>query len=93
MRRRDREINELFEIESILSNVMVCRIGLADGGATYIIPVCFGYTPGTIYPPSALSGKKLRCWRKIKGAVLRLTRVKPSYELSVRAHGESEIKG
>jgi nitroimidazol reductase NimA-like FMN-containing flavoprotein (pyridoxamine 5'-phosphate oxidase superfamily) len=32
MRRRDREINELFEIESILSNAMVCRIGLADGG-------------------------------------------------------------
>ena len=64
MRRIDREINDLFEIESILNDAPVCRIGLADGGEPYIVPVCFGYMNGTIYLHSALSGKKIAMLEK-----------------------------
>ena len=59
MRRTDREITDLIEIESILNDAIVCRIGLADGGEPYIVPVCFGYLDGTIYLHSAMAGKKI----------------------------------
>jgi nitroimidazol reductase NimA-like FMN-containing flavoprotein (pyridoxamine 5'-phosphate oxidase superfamily) len=64
MRRRDREIPDLFEIESILDNAMVCRIGLADDDHPYIVPVCFGYSDGIIYIHSYLSGKKIDMLKK-----------------------------
>ena len=66
MRRSDREINDIYEIEYFLNNAMVCRIGLADGGDPYTVPVCFGYTNGTIYPHSALSGKNCDAGEKSK---------------------------
>jgi nitroimidazol reductase NimA-like FMN-containing flavoprotein (pyridoxamine 5'-phosphate oxidase superfamily) len=59
MRRIDREITALFEIESILNDAAVCRIGLADGDEPYIVPVCFGYMDNTIYLHSAMAGKKI----------------------------------
>jgi nitroimidazol reductase NimA-like FMN-containing flavoprotein (pyridoxamine 5'-phosphate oxidase superfamily) len=59
MKRTDREITNIVEIESILNASMVCRSGLADGSEPHIIPVCFGNLPGIIYLHSFLSGKKL----------------------------------
>jgi nitroimidazol reductase NimA-like FMN-containing flavoprotein (pyridoxamine 5'-phosphate oxidase superfamily) len=59
MKRTDHEITDIFEIESILNDATVCRIGLADASEPYIIPVCFGYVPGSIYLHSSVSGKKI----------------------------------
>jgi nitroimidazol reductase NimA-like FMN-containing flavoprotein (pyridoxamine 5'-phosphate oxidase superfamily) len=59
MRRTDRETTDSFEIESILNDAPVCRIGLADGDEPYIVPVCFGYMDHTIYLHSAMAGKKI----------------------------------
>jgi len=59
MRRDDREITNCFEIESILQHAIVCRIGLAVGDESYIVPVSFGYENRTIYFHSALAGKKI----------------------------------
>jgi nitroimidazol reductase NimA-like FMN-containing flavoprotein (pyridoxamine 5'-phosphate oxidase superfamily) len=92
MRRSDREITDLFEIVSILNAATVCRIGIADSGEPYLIPVCFGYIHGTINIHSPLSGKKLRCWRKIPGAALRLTSVTPSFVMSARVHRGCDTK-
>jgi nitroimidazol reductase NimA-like FMN-containing flavoprotein (pyridoxamine 5'-phosphate oxidase superfamily) len=64
MRRTDREITDLYEIESILNDAVVCRIGLADGGEPYIVPVCFGYLDKTIYFHSAIGGKKISILEK-----------------------------
>jgi nitroimidazol reductase NimA-like FMN-containing flavoprotein (pyridoxamine 5'-phosphate oxidase superfamily) len=64
MIRTDREITDLSEIESILNNAMVCRIGMADAGEPYIVPVCFGYSDGKIYLHSAVSGKKITLLEK-----------------------------
>jgi nitroimidazol reductase NimA-like FMN-containing flavoprotein (pyridoxamine 5'-phosphate oxidase superfamily) len=59
MRRADRQITDIFEIESILTSATVCRIGLADANEPYIVPVCFGYRDKKIYFHSAASGKKI----------------------------------
>jgi nitroimidazol reductase NimA-like FMN-containing flavoprotein (pyridoxamine 5'-phosphate oxidase superfamily) len=64
MRREDREITDSFEIESILYNAIVCRIGLADGDEPYIVPLSFGYEDKTIYLHSALEGKKISMLKK-----------------------------
>jgi nitroimidazol reductase NimA-like FMN-containing flavoprotein (pyridoxamine 5'-phosphate oxidase superfamily) len=60
MKRTDREITDVLEIESILHKALVCRIGLANGNEPYIVPVCFGYLPGRIYLHSSMSGKKIQ---------------------------------
>jgi hypothetical protein len=59
MRRIDRQITDIFEIESILTSATVCRIGLADANEPYIVPVCFGYMNKIIYFHSAVFGKKI----------------------------------
>ncbi|WAC05100.1 MAG: pyridoxamine 5'-phosphate oxidase family protein [Methanoregula sp.] len=64
MRRKEREITDKAEVESILSGALVCRIGLADGGEPYVVPVCFGYGDGTMYLHSAHEGKKIDMLKK-----------------------------
>ena len=64
MKRSDREIIDIVEIESILNEAQVCRIGLSDGVEPYIVPLCFGYIDGTIYLHSAKSGKKIEILKK-----------------------------
>jgi uncharacterized protein len=64
MRRIDREISDMSEIESVIKNATVCRIGLADADEPYVIPVCFGYEDGTIYLHSSFHGKKIAMLEK-----------------------------
>jgi nitroimidazol reductase NimA-like FMN-containing flavoprotein (pyridoxamine 5'-phosphate oxidase superfamily) len=59
MRRKDREITDRAEIEAILNDAMVCRIGLANGGKPYVVPLSFGYEDGAVYIHSAPEGKKI----------------------------------
>lgn len=59
MRRKDREITEWQEIEAILAEALVCRIGLADESGPYVVPVSYGYDDGSLYFHSAPEGKKL----------------------------------
>jgi nitroimidazol reductase NimA-like FMN-containing flavoprotein (pyridoxamine 5'-phosphate oxidase superfamily) len=60
MRRTDREITDRTAIEGILSEARICRIGLAEEGEPYIVPMSFGYESGAIYLHSAVEGKKIR---------------------------------
>lgn len=64
MRRKDRGITDHAEIEAILDEAMVCRIGLADGGQPYIVPLSFGYEDGSVYIHSAPEGKKIALLEK-----------------------------
>ena len=59
MRRKDKEITEFQEIEAIITNSQVCRLGLALDGQPYVIPVNFAYAARTLYIHSAREGKKL----------------------------------
>ena len=64
MRRKDREINDTIEIESIINKSPVCRIALSESGQTYVIPVCFGYNDKHLYFHSANAGKKIDMIKK-----------------------------
>ncbi len=59
MRRKDKEITERSAIEAIIKKSRVCRLGLFDGHAPYIVPLCFGYKDETLYFHSSMEGKKL----------------------------------
>jgi len=64
MRRSDHEILDLSEMESILREARVCRLGCDDNGRPYVVPLSFGYRDGTIYIHSAHEGKKITLLRK-----------------------------
>lgn len=64
MRRKDREITDRAEMEAILAEAQVCRLGLADGEEPYIVPLCFSYADNAIWFHSAREGKKIDLIRK-----------------------------
>ena len=64
MRRHDREITDRSEMESLLSEAKVCRLGCDDNGMPYIVPVSFGYHEGVIYIHSAHEGRKITLLQK-----------------------------
>ena len=43
MRRRDREVSDPAKIREIIAACHCCRLGFADGGKIYIVPLNFGY--------------------------------------------------
>lgn len=62
MRRKDREINDISEIESVISKSDVCRIAVANDNTPYIITMNFGYSGGTnpcLYFHCAKEGRKI----------------------------------
>ena len=64
MRRKDKEITDKAEIESIIGSSMVCRLAMTDKNRPYIVPLCFGYKDNTLYFHSAGQGKKLDILKK-----------------------------
>jgi hypothetical protein len=64
MRREDKAIVELAEIEQILHKALVCRLGLTDGIRPYVVPLSFGFKNNTLYFHSAPEGKKIEMLRK-----------------------------
>jgi uncharacterized protein len=59
MRRADREITDIKEIETIIQRAGICRIGLAVGNIPYVVPMNFGYQDRCLYLHSAPQGRKL----------------------------------
>lgn len=64
MRKKEKEITDIGEIESIIAGGDVCRIGFVDGDEPYIVPVSFGYDGKAIYFHCALEGRKIDLIRK-----------------------------
>ena len=64
MRRSDRAINDPTELESILREALVCRMGLCDGDVPYVVPMNFGYRDGSVFLHSAIEGRKIEILRK-----------------------------
>ncbi len=67
MRKKEREVTDIDEIESIISRSDVCRIAFADKDVPYIVTMNFGYThgkPGSLYFHCANEGRKLEMIRK-----------------------------
>jgi hypothetical protein len=66
MRRKDKEIADRAEMESIIRESTICRLALADNEQPYIVPLCFGYKDNSLYFHSASEGKKIDILRKNK---------------------------
>lgn len=64
MRRKEKQITEKNEIEFIIRKSTVCRLGLADAGRPYIVPLCFGYRDNALYFHSAGEGQKIEILKK-----------------------------
>ena len=59
MRRKEKEILDREEIESIIKKADVCRLGLSDNNIPYIVPLNFGYRDSCLYFHTAKAGKKI----------------------------------
>ncbi len=64
MRKKDKEITDIDEIERIIKKAINCRIGLVDDDEPYVVPVCFGYERNALYFHSALEGRKVKLIKK-----------------------------
>lgn len=64
MRREEKEITDIAEIEKVIKKATCCRIGLVDDDEPYVVPVCFGYERNAIYFHGALEGRKAELIKK-----------------------------
>ena len=67
MRRTEREVTDITEIESIIYGSDVCRIALADDNNPYIVTMNFGYSGGItkkLFFHCSREGKKLDMIRR-----------------------------
>ncbi len=68
MRRKDREITSLEEIEEIIRSCKICHIAMTHDGEPYLVPMSYGYEINggrlTLYLHSAREGKKLDILRQ-----------------------------
>jgi nitroimidazol reductase NimA-like FMN-containing flavoprotein (pyridoxamine 5'-phosphate oxidase superfamily) len=59
MRRKDKEITDIKQIEDILRRGRFCHIAMASGDDPYMVTVNYGYNDNCIYFHSAPDGHKL----------------------------------
>ena len=64
MRRKDKEITDIGEIEGIIRKAQICRIGLVDGEKPYVFPMSFGYRDSCLYLHTAPTGRKVDLLKK-----------------------------
>jgi len=64
MGKRERIIRERAEMEEIMRECRVCRLGMVDGDEPYVVPMSFGYDGKSIYFHCGLSGRKLDALRR-----------------------------
>jgi nitroimidazol reductase NimA-like FMN-containing flavoprotein (pyridoxamine 5'-phosphate oxidase superfamily) len=59
MRRKEREIKDLEEIQSIIRSAHLMHIALVDGDMPFLVPVFYGYDGTALYFHSAKTGSKM----------------------------------
>ncbi|MGD0341037.1 MAG: pyridoxamine 5'-phosphate oxidase family protein [Bacteroidales bacterium] len=66
MRRKEREITDIKELDTIIKNCDVCRIAFAHSNVPYIVTMNFGYSreEGKIYFHCAREGRKMEMIRQ-----------------------------
>lgn len=68
MRRKDREVTDLKEIESILAQCKTCHLAMVDNGYPYVVPLSYTYEVKddelVLYFHSAKEGRKITILRK-----------------------------
>ena len=67
MRKKEREITDIAEIEAIIFSADVCHIAFADCNMPYLVAMNFGYCGGDdkrLFFHCALEGKKIELMKK-----------------------------
>ena len=59
MRRKEKQITQTADIEQILKQGQVCRLGFVDNNVPYIVPMNYGYQDQVLYFHSAPAGRKI----------------------------------
>jgi nitroimidazol reductase NimA-like FMN-containing flavoprotein (pyridoxamine 5'-phosphate oxidase superfamily) len=59
MKRSDREITRRADVDELVREALVCRLGFAVESEPYIVPVSFGFDGDFIYFHTAKTGKKI----------------------------------
>ncbi len=52
------------DVQSVLRDAQVCRLGLALEGEPYVVPLVFGHQDDAVYLHSGLRGRKLEVLRR-----------------------------
>jgi nitroimidazol reductase NimA-like FMN-containing flavoprotein (pyridoxamine 5'-phosphate oxidase superfamily) len=63
MRRKEREIQGTENVEAVLAQAKVLRLGMCVDNRPYVVPLSFGYADGRIYFHSGPAGRKLETLR------------------------------
>lgn len=68
MRRKDREVRDILEIERIIRECRICHVAMIWRGEPYVVPLNFGYDLQNgvlnLYFHSAVEGKKMEAFRE-----------------------------
>ena len=64
MRRKEKEIKDVKEMESIIQGSRVCRLAMCEKDSPYVVPLCFGYRNKTLYFHTAVEGMKMDILKK-----------------------------
>lgn len=63
MRRKDREVSNMEDIQGIIEKCKICHLAMTDKGMPYVVPLSFGYKINgetlTLYFHSAKTGRKI----------------------------------
>lgn len=59
MRKPERVMDDMAEIEDVLNRARTMRLGLLDAGRATVVPVSFGYAAGNLYFHSSPKGRKM----------------------------------
>ncbi|MCF8020819.1 MAG: pyridoxamine 5'-phosphate oxidase family protein [Vallitaleaceae bacterium] len=59
MRRNEKEVIDIIEIEKMLNKADICRLGLSVNNEPYVVPMNFGYKDNCLYLHSAKEGMKI----------------------------------
>jgi len=64
MRRKEREITDRAEIDTILASTNVMHLALADGDVPFLVPVFFAYDEASMCFHSASAGTKIEILKR-----------------------------
>jgi nitroimidazol reductase NimA-like FMN-containing flavoprotein (pyridoxamine 5'-phosphate oxidase superfamily) len=64
VRKAERELRDPADLMAIMEEAQVCRIGLSDNGAPYVVPMNFGLGVNCLYLHCAPEGRKLDILRR-----------------------------
>jgi nitroimidazol reductase NimA-like FMN-containing flavoprotein (pyridoxamine 5'-phosphate oxidase superfamily) len=64
MRRKDREITDRTEIDSIISSANLMRIAIVDGNMPFLVPVFYAFDGTSLYFHSAQAGTKIEILKR-----------------------------